>query len=105
MPPLLVEGIVWPGMGPPGRGPLWPPRPVSALSAWNEGGLGPWWGRERHLQAKHTPLPQPSDCCVYLLQVCLGARNGRAPLRSLVGVGKLPLMKVTAVEEGKGGRA
>ncbi|ELK13518.1 hypothetical protein PAL_GLEAN10009695 [Pteropus alecto] len=26
MPPLLVEGIVWPGMGPPGRGPLWPPR-------------------------------------------------------------------------------
>ncbi|KAI5128077.1 Ankyrin Repeat And Btb/Poz Domain-Containing Protein Btbd11 [Manis pentadactyla] len=28
MPPLLVGGTVWPEMGPPGRGPLWPPRPA-----------------------------------------------------------------------------
>ncbi|EPQ11154.1 hypothetical protein D623_10019168 [Myotis brandtii] len=28
MPPLLVEGTVWPGMGPPGPGPLRPPRPA-----------------------------------------------------------------------------
>nr|KAF6489229.1 hypothetical protein HJG59_003834 [Molossus molossus] len=31
MPPLLVEGTVWPGMGPPRRGPLRPPRPVCSL--------------------------------------------------------------------------
>ncbi|XP_058426042.1 dexamethasone-induced protein isoform X2 [Diceros bicornis minor] len=28
MPPLLVGGTVWPGMEPPGRGPLQSPRPV-----------------------------------------------------------------------------
>ncbi|XP_028341968.1 dexamethasone-induced protein isoform X1 [Physeter macrocephalus] len=27
MPPLLFEGTVWPGMGPPGRDPLQPQRP------------------------------------------------------------------------------
>lgn len=31
MPPLLIEGTVWPGMGPPGRGPLPPPRPACSL--------------------------------------------------------------------------
>lgn len=32
MPLLLVEGTVWPGMGPPGRGPLRPPpRPACSL--------------------------------------------------------------------------
>ncbi|XDA88981.1 hypothetical protein R6Z07F_018609 [Ovis aries] len=25
---LLIEGTAWPGMGPPGRGPLRPPRPA-----------------------------------------------------------------------------
>lgn len=40
-----------------------------------------------------------------LLEVCLDARNGQTPVRPLAGAGKLSLMKVTVVEEGKGGRA
>lgn len=105
MPPLLVGGTVWPGMEPPGRGPLQSPRPVSALSARDEGGLGRRLGRGRPPQAGRTPLPQASDSSVRLLQVYFNTRNGQTSLSPLVRAGKLPPGKVTAVEEGKGGRA
>lgn len=40
-----------------------------------------------------------------LLEVHSDARNGQTPVRPLAGAGKLPLMKVTVVAEGKRGRA
>ena len=62
------------------------------------------WGageEEGAAQAGHTPFPQASD---FSVQVCLDDGNGWIFLRPLVRAGRLPVAKVTAVEEGKGRR-
>lgn len=58
-----------------------------------EGGIPSW---------THT-LPQSSDSPIHLVQVFLDARNGWTLLGPL-GQETFPLVKVTAVEEGKGSR-
>ncbi|KAK2501057.1 hypothetical protein MC885_007801 [Smutsia gigantea] len=55
MPPLLVGGTIWPGMGPPGRGLLRPPRPV-----------GRWVGR--YLSGRRKRKGTHSTTCLHVIK-------------------------------------
>nr|KAF6441000.1 hypothetical protein HJG63_012229 [Rousettus aegyptiacus] len=73
MPPLLVEGIVWPGMGPPGRGPLWPPRPACSSRKLRANREVPVQTQDSAMERRHSRGPSVTPDVICPLPVSIAS--------------------------------